>query len=329
MRRFHIPLLVLLFFLPLRLLAAEDRNSKEILVITTHAEASEWAQDMMLPIDQLGEARKDIHVESYYLRLTSLSSVDDLKAKEAAIFADYRSAPDLVILVGASSYALSEDVDKRWPGVPMLLAGEHDYYCDMSYAIGGKADPDIDRPLVFALREKGLNITLLHTPAFMPQTVNMMFTVQPQIKKLIFIAGENYQSREQQLRLEKYLGNKYPDIEYKPVYSTDYTTDGLIDLLKSERYPETGVLFGSWFSHEDYRETISSRHNVTHIIESIAPVFTMLKCDLELAPGIIGYFSYDHESYCSIMQQRIESILDDGFDPRDLSFVHFEVGPMR
>lgn len=326
MRKIHILLVVLLFFLPLSLRAGERQNNKKILVICTHAESSEWAQDMLLPIRQLGAERKDIHIETCFLRITSLSSVEDLMVKEMAIFADYPEAPDMVILVGGSSYGIADELNERWPGIPMILAGEHDYYCDDSYAIGGKADPKARRTLVFSMREHGLNVTLVHAPAMVEQTVDLMFTVQPQIRKFIFIAGENFQSKEQQICLERHLTNKYPSIEYQPLFSTDHTTDELIEILKKEPNNTTGVLFGSWLSHQDYKETVTSRHNVTHIIESVCPVFTTLKCNLEHAPGIIGYYSYDHDQYYSIMRQRIEAVIDDGFNPKDLPFIHVEVG---
>ena len=325
MKRF---LSLLLFLFPLGLSlpasAQESFASKHVLVICSHDEFSEWAQDMMTPLRELETTRGDLEFYTEYLRITSLSSPAQLNARMAEIFSVYKEeAPQLVILVGGSSYMLAVDVNRRWPDIPIILAGENDYYCNKTYVLEGVADPEAERRPVSSLLEKGVNLTLLYAPVMVEQTVDLMTKLIPDMERLLFIAGENFQCREQQVRLERYLTALHSHIHYVPVYASEYPTDELILQLQEQDPATTGVLFGSWLMHRGYTQTISSRQNVTHVIEAIMPVFTLYSCDLEKNHLIAGFDSFDHERYFQDFQDRVEQVLDDGKAPRDLPFLRF------
>lgn len=325
MQRKHCLYLLILLLAPLSM-AAQDASVREIMLICSHSESSGWAHEMIQPLRDFCNDRKDVHLNQSFLRMTSINSVGDLRARTAEIVDSCSYTPSLVVIVGGSGYQLAYDVNRRWPGVPQILAGEIPYYCDSSYTIYGKADPDASRYPVQQMRVKGLNVTLIHAPAMVEQTVNLMFTVQPQIRRFMFIAGENFQSKDQQLRLERYLRERHPDIEYVPVLSSENSTDQLIDILGNENYPGTGVLFASWLAHQDYLETINSRNNITQVLESIAPIFTIFQCDLSKDQNVVGYYSYDHAQYYKTLSQRLSEVLDEGLNPSIIPITHLEMG---
>ena len=321
MRRFFITLSLLL--LPLLPLAAQESfASKHVLVICSHDEFSEWAQDMMAPIRALETERGDIEFFTSYLRITSLSTPEELDARVAEIASEYGSErPQLVVLVGGSGYMLAPDIHRRWPDIPIILAGENDYYCQKDYVLQGQADPSAERLPVSSFLEEGVNLTLLYAPVMVEQTVDLMKQLIPGMEKLLFIAGENFQCREQQVRLERYLTALNSHITYVPLYASEYPTDELILLLQEQDPATTGVLFGSWLMHRGYTQTVSSRQNVTHVIEAITPVFTLFGCDFEKNRLIAGYDSYDHQQYFREFQERILEVLDQGTAPRDIPFL--------
>ena len=203
--------------LPLQ--AQERHTTKDILVICTHAEPSDWSQDMLRPIHELEAERGDLQVYSSVLRMTTLADEADLEARKAEIFDPFgEEGPDLTILVGCAGFMLADDIQERWPGTPVILAGENDYYCDTGYTIRGGAEHDAARyPVSDLIRQHRANLTLIQTPSMIGETVELMRTLLPQMRRLIFIAGENFQCREQQVRLENYLAEHYPDLDYEPV----------------------------------------------------------------------------------------------------------------
>jgi signal transduction histidine kinase len=326
MRSKRILYLLILLLGPLSAAAQTPDPVREILVICSHSESSGWAHDMLRPVVDLCNERADLRAHLNYLRMTSIDSVQDLEARTSEIIDSCSFQPSLVVIVGGSGYQLAYHVDRRWPGIPQILSGEIPYYCDDSYTIYGKADPDAARYPVQDMRDKGLNVTLIHAPAMVEQTVGLMFTLQPEIRRFLFIAGENFQSKDQQLRLERFLAERHPDVEYRPVFSSELTTDELIALLGEEQFPGTGVLFASWLTHQDYLETINSRNNITHVLESIAPIYTIFQCDLSRDENVVGYFSYDHGQYYKLFRQRLAEVLDERLRPAIIPITNLEVG---
>ena len=320
-------LLLSLLLVPLLLLPAaaqEPSPTKGILGICAHAESSDWAQDMLLPLKQIDEERTDVNIFYSYLMLTSLTGPEELEVRKQEIFDGFGDRePELTLIIGGSCYMLAKDVERRWPGTPIIIAGENDYYCDAAYTIRGDADPDAVRHSVYDLRKDGANLTLLHTPAKTKQTIDLMCTLIPDMKKFIFIGGENFQSREQQLIVERYMKTGFPELEYELFYAPDHSTDELIEYLQKQDSRTTGVMFASWVTHKGYLQTISSRNNALHIIEAILPVFNMFWCNLDKNPLVAGYYSYDHELYYLTLRERMLEVLDEGIPPRDMQFVSF------
>ena len=326
--RWKLRILLFLFLLaPLGMAAQEEQGFKDILLITSHSETSVWAEDMLVPIRQFASSRQDVRLQINFLEITSIDTVEQLEEKvRTAMDAYPAKRPDLVILLGGSAYQLAYQVNERWAGIPLLLLGEIPYYCESQYTLYGKMDPEALRTPVADMRNRGINLTFIHAPAMVEATVDLMVTVQPRMEKLLFIVGENFRSKEQQLRLERYLEARYPYLEYQPVFSTDYSTDELIDLLRAEDYPRTGVLFASWLAHDDYLETIASRNSIVRVIEFIAPVFTIYAYDLEKHQNVVGYYTYSHERYQAYVNRRISDILYHGVAPVEMPPVNLDLG---
>lgn len=325
--RWKLRILFFLFLLvPLNLAAREEGDYKDILLITSHSETSVWAEGMLVPIRKFVGGRSDIHLSITYLQITSIESVEELEAKTQAAMDACSREPDLVILLGGSAYQLAYQVDKKWPGIPLLLLGDIAYYCESQYTLYGKPDPGAVRTPVTEMRSKGLNLTYIHTPSMVEQTLDLMVDMRPQMTKLIFIAGENFRCKEQYLRLQRYLKDKYPGLVFQPVFSSDYSTDELIELLREEQYPQTGVLFSSWLAHDDYLETVASRNSIVQVLEFIAPVYTIYGYDLEKHQNIVGFYSYNPEFYQDVVIRQLQDIIDHDVRPRSIPPVSMDVG---
>ena len=306
-------------------LAAQDKAA-DVFVMSSHAESSEWVQNMLLPIKELEQERPELTFSTKFLHLTSHPDVQSLEQDKDSALAAQTLPPKLVILVGGSCYNFAPDIDKRWPGVPILMLGEQDYYCDIDYTLYGPADPNASRQPVTLLQHRGMNLTLVQAPAMLRRAVDMIFSVQPNLDKFFFIAGENFMSKEHQWRLEEYLSQAHPGIAYQAISSANTTTDQLISFLERNAGPKTAVFFSSWLVHEGYLETVSTRHNTVALIEHIAPLYTMFASDPEKHPNVVGFYSYSAEEYNRTVRQRILDVLDNGIQPMEMPFVYLEAG---
>ena len=323
LRRIHLCLMVLLFT-PLAV-AARDKAA-DILILSSHTESSEWAQRMLQPIKALERERPDWDVSLCHFQLLSHSSVQALEQARDSVLASHPLPPRLVILLGGSCFNFAKDVQNRWNGIPILLIGEQDYYCDIEYTLQGPGDPLAHRYSVSSFKNQGYNLSLVSAPALIRHTVEMILQEQPELQKIFFVAGENYMCKEWQWRLEKYLGEQHPEIEYQAICSAQTSTDRLLSILEKESSPRSAVIYGSWLMREGYLENVSTRHNTLSLIERIAPVYTLFGCDMEKHPYVVGFFSYSQEEYVRTVQQRILEILDRGIQPSEMSFVPLEAG---
>ena len=326
MNRFIIGLLAALFLVPGYLLAQSKEEPEDLFILSSHTPSSEWEQQMLHPIVQLRSIRTDLTITLEHLQLLAHKSVKDLQHTVDSIFLSRSQAPRLVMLLGGSSFNYAESVQSRWPGVPMLLVGEQDYYCDIDYTLNGPGDPNARRIFVSSLRPRGFNVSLIVAPPMIRHTLEMILQVQPELKKLYFIAGENYMSKEQQWRVEEYMQLQYPEIEYHCIMSSTTSTDQLLSILETESGPDMAVYFSSWLVRVGYLETVSTRHNTVSLIESEAPVYTMFASNMEKHPNLMGYYSYPIDEYNQALRQYILDVLDMGIRPASQPFLYLQTG---
>ena len=326
MNRFKIWILGALLLVPGFLSAQGKEVSEDLFILSSHTASSEWVQQMLYPVVQLRSLRPDLNISLEYLQLLSHKNVRELQHTVDSILLSRRQAPRLVMLLGGSSFNFAESVQKRWPGVPLLLVGEQDYYCDIDYTLNGPGDPNARRVFVSSLRPRGFNLSLIVAPPMIRHTLEMITQVQPNLKKLYFIAGENYMSKEQQWRVEEYMQLQYPEIEYHVIMSSTTSTDRLLSILEEESGPEMAVYFSSWLVREGYLETVSTRHNTVSLIESEAPVYTMFASDMDKHPNLMGYYSYPIDEYNQSLRQYILDVLDMGIQPASQPFLYLQTG---
>ena len=304
---------------------ARDKAA-DVFILSSHTEHSEWAQQMLIPVNQLSVERPDLDIVISHLPFLSYPNAEQLIHDRDSVLDLHTVPPRMVILLGSSCFSFAEDVNARWKGIPMLLIGEQDYYCDIDYTLHGPGNPNANRYPVSTLLDKGLNMTLICAPALIRRTVEMILTVQPDLKKLLYVAGESYISKEQQVRLEAYLADRHPEINYQAVLSSQTTTDQLLSILEHEDARTTAAIYGSWMVRAGYRENVTTRHNTVSLIERIAPVYTAFRSDLEKHPYVVGFYSYSKDEYCRTVSQRVLDILDHDISPTRMSFAQFESG---
>ena len=322
MLRRLIPCLVLLFA-PLMLAAQE--KAADVLILSSHTTTSEWQQLMMKPIESLEKERPDLTISElefgfvgYADTLALLHDLDDALSLQ--------QRPRLVVLLGGSAFALAPQIDHHWENIPLLLLGEQDYYCDLSYGLGGRSDPGANRYPVIDLWKQGLNLTLISAPSLISGTIEMILHVQPQLETLYFLGGENYLSKERQWQVEDYMQKHHPEIDYQALLSMDVKTDWMIDLLEKSDDRRTAVLFGSWLVHDNYYTNRTTRHNALSLVEHLIPTYTLFGNDFEKHPYLVGYNHCSAVGYSNSVRQRILDVLDDNVQPGKMPFLVMQAG---
>ena len=316
----------ILFLFLATLSSAAQEKAVDLLIVSSHSRASEWEQSVLPPLDGLVASRPDLSISFEHFPFISFPSVESLENALDNILDSYTERPRLVVLLGGSAFSFAPDMEKRWPGIPMLLIGEQDYYCDLEYTLHGPGDPLARRYSVTGLHNQGDNLSLISVPFRYRRTVEMILELQPSLEKLIFIAGENYLSKERQWRIEQYLKRNHPEITWQAISSVDTSTDQLLSILQQENSQKSAVFFGSWLIREGYHSNVSTRQNTISLIENIAPVYTLYRSNLEKHPYVVGYYAASPEEYERTVLQRIQDVLDHGMNPSEMPFSYLEAG---
>ena len=320
----QLQLFILLLVAPV-VFAANDKPV-DVFILSSHTEVSEWAQHMLTPINILSSERPDLEISISHLPFLSYPNAASLIHARDSVLDLHALPPKLIILLGGSCFSFTEDIQKRWKDIPMLLIGEQDYYCDLDYTLHGPGDPKANRYPVSALKDRGINLSLISAPPLYRRTLEMILQVQPDLEKLFFIAGESYISKERQWRVEEYLRDYHPEITYRAISSSNTSTDQLISLLEKESSPRTAVYFSSWMIRKEYRKNVSTRHNTVSLLEHIAPMYTMFRSNLDKHPYVTGYFSYSQAEYERTVIQRMMDILEHDIQPSDIPFAYLDSG---
>ena len=77
--------LIALFMLIPATLSAQGRSEhkrEDIFILSSHTESSEWAQNMLFPINEIKRERPDLKVSLHHLQLLSHESVAELEQSE-------------------------------------------------------------------------------------------------------------------------------------------------------------------------------------------------------------------------------------------------------
>lgn len=292
-------------------------NTKNILVICSHSESSDWSLNMLKSLYEIDANREDTKTYIYYLQITSLSGEDEMKRTLRMFYDHFHNKPDLVVLVGGSAYSLVSSVNNEWNNVPIILCGENDYICETSYVLHGDADSSAVRIPVEHYREK-YNISLIHTPIYVDETLDMMMHYFPEMNEVLFVGGENYQSREAYLKLKKSIKARYPNIKFSKALAQETTVDELLMLLRSKRKNEVGVIFASWLTYNGYIQYILTQSNILRLIDGYLPVFPLFALEEKNMDFMFGLVKYDNEVYYEELNRQISLILDNGVRASDI-----------
>jgi signal transduction histidine kinase len=272
---------------------------------------------MLKSLYNLDDRRTDTETYIYYLQATSLNSENDIHGSVDTFFSHFHQYPDLVVLVGSSSYTLIEMINEKWKNVPIILCGETDYVSDFQYILSG--DTNIDTPRIpVSDYKKKLNVSLIKTPSYIEETIEMMRHFMPDLKEIVFVGGENYQSREIYLKVCETMKTKYSELKLSTILAHQTSIDDLMITLQNKDNKSVGVLFSSWLTHKGYFHYANTQTNILRFINDQLPVFPLFVMDRKSCDFILGSVTLNSEEFYTELDRQIDLIFDEGKRASDI-----------
>ena len=225
----------------------------------------------------------------------------------------------MLLLIGNPAKILLEDVKKHWGDIPILFCADKEYVgTDSLYLKRNPIPPDLRTPLSELVSE--YNLTVLQTPVFLRQSVDLMRRMIPGMKELVFLGDDLYINRQDEQELSELMRTDNPELSYRYFSAADMTTGQLFDSLKTIDRKTTGVLYSSWWYKKNFvGNTVLMTDAYRGITTFALPFFSLHPSGIRDSNGIVGGFVYSQEAFNKKLIETISGVLA-GRQPRDIPF---------
>lgn len=303
---------LLLLYVSCAVSSASLRNKDYILVLNSYTEASPWSRNIITPIyDHLVNGSEEVAVYTEHMNMLSLDTEDELSAFKSDLFQKYETAPEIVVILGNSAYALlKEAISKQWgEEVQILLFVEKDYLGPADCYLSKKVALLNERLPISQVLKENKKLTVVYIPDRIRRTVSLMKTLIPDMNRLLFLSDKRYISYQNRLEIEEIIGKDYPEVQLELLTADDISTDSLINVMQ-QADKRTGILFFSWYRvKEQYGNLIINTETYRMLgAYTSLPIFVLNDIDLN-SSGMLGGYLYPSSSIRNITQYALAEML--------------------
>lgn len=294
-----------------------------MLVLNTYTESAPWSShiinSIVAHIDQVDNF--EVYTENMNSLLMTFKKhkTGEIESFKNNLLREYdKNPPRMLVLLGAPIAVLRDFVKQTWPGVPLILCSEMDYIGpENAYLDRRPLRPEERLPLC----DKAVsdNITLIRTPLYLRENVELMRRMIPGMDSLIFVGDGRYINQQADSDLRELLDREFPQIDYRFYSAHEMSTEALLDSLNRIDIHRTGILFSSWHYTKKIGDNIVSVTDSYRVIASVqAPMFALMPADIRDG-GLVGGYVYDDAEVNAHVISTIDAVLA-GHQPRDIPF---------
>ncbi|MDL2255997.1 two-component system sensor histidine kinase/response regulator [Parabacteroides sp. OttesenSCG-928-K15] len=231
--------------------AGIDLEKDYILILNPDAETCAWSETMIPPTKKILEEKyPEYNVYVRYMYGLGMTTMEEVEGFKQQLFNDYSTPPKFLLLYEADMYGiLREDIEEKWPDVPVLLVAREEYVGPAEHYLYSTVIPKEEQLLLSDLVAKKNNLTVVYNPFDVPGTLKIMKEMQPHVNKVFFITDDRYISARLRQDVAQEINAHYPEWQLENLTPDKLTTDELINgFLGIPK--ENGILYFTWFNNE-------------------------------------------------------------------------------
>ena len=298
---------------------ASDRDHRQydyVLILNSYNESAPWSNSITSPIMHKISELKDIDAYIEHLNLFMVNDSVMVDRFPQMLLNKYgKTPPKLLVLLGSMSMIFREEIKEMWGDVSILVCDSDTYiYTEEYYRKQDVTTPE-NKIHVDSLRDD-YNITFMHTPAYLKESVKLMTRMIPNMKKLIFLGDGIYPNPEYNKQLKNIIARDFPYLQYQFISSYNYTLPELYNALRNAD-KETGVLVSTWFA-----ETLTSQQMLINAYRSLSsissPLFSIRYAGMDDG-GMVGGYMYNEKIFINELLRNVSQILN-GKPAREIPF---------
>ena len=211
-----------------------------MLVLNTYTESAPWSShiinSIVAHIDQVDNFEVYTENMNSLLMTSKKHKTGEIESFKNNLLREYgKNPPRMLVLLGAPIAVLRDFVKQTWPGVPLILCSEMDYIGpENAYLDRRPLRPEERLPLC----DKAVsdNITLIRTPLYLRENVELMRRMIPGMDSLIFVGDGRYINQQADSDLRELLDREFPQIDYRFYSAHEMSTEALLDSLNRIDY---------------------------------------------------------------------------------------------
>ena len=298
---------------------ASDRDHRQydyVLILNSYNESAPWSNSITSPIMHKISELKDIDAYIEHLNLFMVNDSVMVDRFPQMLLNKYgKTPPKLLVLLGSMSMIFREEIKEMWGDVSILVCDSDPYiYTEEYYRKRDVTTPE-NKIHVDSLKDD-YNITFMHTPAYLKESVKLMTRMIPNMKKLIFLGDGIYPNPEYNKQLKNIITRDFPYLQYQFISSYNYTLPELYNALRNAD-KETGVLVSTWFA-----ETLTSQQMLINAYRSLSsissPLFSIRYAGMDDG-GMVGGYMYNEKIFINELLRNVSQILN-GKPAREIPF---------
>lgn len=308
-----IPFLGLFLFIEgflLSALARTETANKEVLVLNSINFNLPWAKNFYWCIHDALQ-KQGISVKAESLSVPALANKMEADAVVTHLREKYPVAPAAVVLIGDPGWIVCRELfDDVWKDVPVIVTNARDRLPASLDVLLSHAPLTETNSVPGEEWRRGYNLTLLKQHYYVKETVELIYKLIPDMKRLAFISDDRYISEETRGDVQEAIEKNFPGLRLELLSTTQLSTEMLLDTLHSYK-PNTGIIYYSWFESHNENDNNYLFDHIQEIITNFtpSPLFLLSPENLSNSTFAGGYY-VSTESFSDSLLEVLDRILN-------------------
>lgn len=290
--------------------ARAENSNKEVLVLNSINFNLPWAKHFYWYVHDALQ-KKDISVKAESLSVPALANRMEANAIVGHLRQKYPVPPSAVVLIGDPGWIVCRELfDDVWKDVPVIVTNARDRLPASLDVLLSHAPLTETNSVSGEEWRRGYNITVLKQHYYAKETIELIYQLIPDMKRLALISDDRYISEETRGDVKEAVEKNFPDLQLELLSTTHLSTEMLLDTLRSYE-PNTGIIYYSWFESHNENDNNYLFDHIQEIITNFSPspLFLLSPEDLSDNTYAGGYY-VSTESFCDAVLENLELILN-------------------
>ena len=273
------------------MLADNGKSDKEILVLNSINFNLPWAKNFYWYVhDVLQEQGITARAES--LSVPALQDTMEVNAVIEHLRQKYPLPPAAIVIIGDPGWIVCRPLfDDLWKDVPVIITNSRDRLPATLDILLSHAPLNETNSVPAQEWRKGYNLTTLKQHYYVKETVELIYSLIPDMDRLAFISDDRYISEETRGDVKEAVEKHFPNLPLELLSTIHLSTEMLLDTLRSYK-ANTGIIYYSWFESHNKEDNNYLFDHIQEIITNFtsSPLFLLSSEDLSNNTFAGGYY---------------------------------------